>query len=213
MNKSVVAFFFALFAGYCLATSLPSQGVGSTASSSRATVTRLLRDPVWPITIDGTATPVDWVPATNPRFAVFDPSTPADETDDLVLDRETGLIWQRSPTGGSFTWWEARDEGFNHDTPYLKRKGWRLPAVEELTTLAHSYVNPSLPAGHPFVNVESNSYWTSTSHYLYYPVTVNLSRTNYAHVVHFNNGAAGWEEKMETNPVWLVRGGRGHDGM
>jgi hypothetical protein len=33
--------------------------------------------------------------ATNPRFAVYDPGTPADETYDLVLDKETGLVWAR----------------------------------------------------------------------------------------------------------------------
>ena len=32
----------------------------------------------------------------NPRFAIYDLGTPADEGDDLVLDKEKGLIWTRN---------------------------------------------------------------------------------------------------------------------
>ena len=38
-------------------------------------------------------------------------------------------------------------------------------------------------------------------------------RPRYAHVVHFNDGAVGYEPKAETDPVGYVRGGTGHDGM
>jgi hypothetical protein len=32
----------------------------------------------------------------NPRFAIYDPGTPTDKGDDLVLDKEKGLIWTRN---------------------------------------------------------------------------------------------------------------------
>jgi hypothetical protein len=52
--------------------------------------------PNWQITTDGTATSVTWVDYTpNLRFAIYDNNTPDNDTDDLVLDRETGLVWVR----------------------------------------------------------------------------------------------------------------------
>jgi len=72
-----------------------------------------------------------------------------------VLDRDTGLVWERSPSSGaafgqasaSIICWRKTTGG---------RQGWRLPRAEELTSLA----DPSnttidqvhLPAGHPFIN-------------------------------------------------------------
>ena len=41
------------------------------------------------------------------------------------------------------------------------RKGWRLPTVEELASLVY------LPSGHPFINVQSGAYWSSTTYEAY----------------------------------------------
>jgi hypothetical protein len=68
-----------------------------------------------------------------------------------VLDRETGLVWERSPSvhthqenpaGAIFICWQAQTGG---------RMGWRVPRVEEFMSLADQ--SHSLPAGHPFLNV------------------------------------------------------------
>ena len=72
-----------------------------------------------------------------------------------VLDRETGLVWERTPSfpnhlttrlGAVITCWEATTGG---------RKGWRLPRVEEFMSLADLSTAPNgpLPAGHPFLNI------------------------------------------------------------
>ena len=75
-----------------------------------------------------------------------------------VLDRNTGLVWEKtarppaSRGNAVFACWDATTGG---------QMGWRLPKVEELTSLADpsNYSTSPLPAGHPFVNVEGNAFW------------------------------------------------------
>ena len=93
-----------------------------------------------------------------------------------VLDRETGLVWQRTP-GDTFTF-DASHEVATQVCAQQKtggRFGWRLPSVEELLTLADPSVSVAtggtpvlgLPAGHPFTNVPLNiSFWTMTTRVL-----------------------------------------------
>ena len=82
--------------------------------------------------------------------------------DEAVLDRETNLVWQRTP-GGSYS----------NNNFYLKavscsqqttggRYGWRLPTTAELTSLADPTATsaPILPAGHPFIGVGTGGYVT-----------------------------------------------------
>ena len=159
--------------------------------------------PVWKITQDGTVDSVPWVDATNPRFAVYDPGTPGDESDGVVLDKETGLIWQRSVDSSTYNWHQATAAAY--DKYIGGRKGWRLPTVEELASLVNPNTTPSpvLPDGHPFVNVEPTSYWTSVTYTVY---------TNNAWVVDFNEGGAKVSDKdVAQKPLWCVRAGQGHD--
>ena len=41
---------------------------------------------------------------------------------------------------------------------------WRLPNIKELQSLLdYGQKNPSIPAVHPFLGVQSNNYWSSTT--------------------------------------------------
>jgi len=93
-----------------------------------------------------------------PRFVVL-----ANFGNNAVLDRETGLVWEKSPS-------ELRirlDFEPCRGLAVGSRQGWRVPTYFELRTLIDSsQSNPALPPGHPFTNLHTNSddiYWTSTN--------------------------------------------------
>ena len=68
---------------------------------------------------------------------------------DAVLDRETQLVWQRTPGSSVRFWLSAISACFGDRTG--GRGGWRLPTMPELTSLidpAQSF--PPLPVAHPF---------------------------------------------------------------
>ena len=82
---------------------------------------------------------------------------------DAVLDKKTGLVWEKSPQTTSSRWSVARR------TCVEKRvggqTGWRLPSLEELASLVDYSVAPpslALPQGHPFLSIQSSVYWSST---------------------------------------------------
>ena len=113
--------------------------------------------PTWKITQDGTNLSVDWVDATNPRFAVYDCGIPGVLSDDIVLDKETGLVWARQTTQvGDHDWEQATL--CSRVATLGNRKGWRLPTVEELSSLLDmsgpGTDGTMLPEGHPFLNVQ-----------------------------------------------------------
>lgn len=87
--------------------------------------------------------------------------------EEVVLDRQTGLVWTKNASLSEFplSWDEALI--FVRD---LNRSGlyghgdWRLPNRRELNSLiSREAVNPSLPHGHPFVDIFNGYYWTSTT--------------------------------------------------
>ena len=81
-----------------------------------------------------------------------------------VFDRETGLVWDRSPDSVPRTWVEASRFCVQHTVGAGTRLGWRLPSVQELLTLMDPTRNPpSLPEGNPFTNVQTDFYWSSTT--------------------------------------------------
>jgi hypothetical protein len=81
--------------------------------------------------------------------------------DEAVLDRETGLVWERNTGDTTFGWLSTHGECYNMTIG--GRKGWRMPTIEELATLVDpTQSDPSLPPGHPFTNAKSSGYWSST---------------------------------------------------
>jgi len=83
---------------------------------------------------------------------------------EAVLDRETGLVWERSPSTQTLAWSNARL--FCAQKAVGGRGGWRLPAFNELASLVDPTITnpavPRLPAGHPFQNVQAAEYWSAT---------------------------------------------------
>ena len=123
-----------------------------------------------------------------------------------VLDRETGLVWEKSPWTTPATWEQAQYDCMAKAMAY--RSGWRLPTIQELASLTDASPDPpavALPAGHPFENVQPNHYWATTTH----PVV-----PSYAMTIHFGmHGIVQSDDKANSNYEWCVRGGRGSDGQ
>lgn len=119
---------------------------------------------------------------------------------EAVLDKETGLVWAKDANiaSGTKDWRNAIE--YCHTSDIGGRRGWRLPTVEELSSpVDGSQSNPALPVGHSFVNVQSDWYWSSTTH-----ETVTTS----AWRVYMGNGFAGYDVKSGSYYyVWPVRGG------
>jgi len=152
------------------------------------------------------------VPFPTPRFRADDNGT--------VKDNLTGLIWlQQADCFGPRTWIDALEDA---TTLASGRCGlsdgsvagaWRLPNVKELQSLIDfGAVNPdaphhpilALPSGHPFTNVQSNFYWSSTTRVRFPEDAWGVSlRVGITHP----DPAQGGASKQETRRVWPVRGG------
>jgi hypothetical protein len=117
-----------------------------------------------------------------------------------VLDKETGLVWERVPVDGIADWANAVA-----DCPYTAiggRLGWRLPRIEELTSVLGTNAQP--PTGHPFT-LPQGQYWSATT-----PPTNTGPDGAVAYSVLFGSGV---NPASKTVPLgrWCVRGGAGID--
>ncbi len=89
------------------------------------------------------------------------------EQNEVIVDTQTGLMWTKNGSLSDFsmTWNEAFTfiNELNHSELY-GFSDWKLPNRRELFSLmSHQTINPSLPRPHPFINVFTGYYWTSTS--------------------------------------------------
>ena len=133
-----------------------------------------------------------------PRFTVLDKFDGA-----AVLDQETGLVWEQSPSTALVVWGRAQLRCTQLVT--AGRGGWRLPTVQELGSLIDlSVPGFSLPAGHPFANIQPSLYWSSTT---------TAAVPGGAWFVRFDNRTDYANNLSQNAPiqVWCVRGGRGTD--
>ena len=123
-----------------------------------------------------------------------------------VLDKNTGLVWEKSPTTTAATqeqWVLARVTCATIQT-VGGQKGWRLPSMPELSSLVDPSVappGPTLPPGHPFLNVQSN-YWSAT---------MNAENPTVAWLVDFGTGNVSSAGKTNIFQVLCVRGGMNAD--
>lgn len=139
-------------------------------------------------------------PLPDPRFV--------DHGDGTVGDRLTGLVWLKDGNPfGSLSWGDAVEHcnalaSGRHGLADGSRAGdWRLPNIHEMRSLVdYDYFGPALTPGHPFLNVRSSLYWSST--------TV-ASAPNQARFVFLGLGPSVWDHKSVQIGVWPVRDGRG----
>ncbi|MDH5576008.1 MAG: DUF1566 domain-containing protein [Nitrospirota bacterium] len=122
-----------------------------------------------------------------------------------VLDRETGLVWEKAPdiTAGPFNngrqdWNAARRHCADREV--AEKKGWRLPSFTELASLVRTAASapPLVHGANLFDNIQLSGYWSAT--------TVAGTPAN-AWGVGFVIGDVGNDLKGNPNSVWCVRGG------
>jgi len=122
---------------------------------------------------------------------------------EAVLDKETGLVWEKSPQTGGVAWSNARLTCANKAVG--GRKGWRLPSLTELASLVDPSVDspgPTLPSDHPFLKVQSTNYWSASEH---------AENSTLRLGVGFKDGMALGLNKAFDQRIWCVRGGMNAD--
>lgn len=138
-----------------------------------------------------------------------------------VLDRETGLIWERTVSTYKTTWQkeECASKTIGGQRGRGGRGGWHLPTLQELLSLA------PLTEEAPFINLKlynlqligGEHYWSSTvnsaqepyhKNGIYYPGVFNVSfgLSSFNTYSHYTMGDQG-SDKL--HPSWCVRGGWG----
>jgi hypothetical protein len=172
--------------GICVAHPAPVEKTGQTTSYRTGDDGEYEKGVSWP----------------NPRFT--------DNLDGTITDNLTGLIWLKDANCfGEPTWLGALSDsngladGSCGLTDGSSAGDWRLPNIKELLSLIdYGNVDPALPTGHPFTNVQSEWYWSST--------TVN-TLIGWAWDVDMFNGNSSQAPKNQPSSnefVWPVRGGQ-----
>lgn len=144
------------------------------------------------------------------RFVVL-----SDWNNEAVLDRETGLVWEKAPLrpfpgtptlppdSGLRDWDSALDRCTTMAVG--GRMGWRLPSIHELQSLIDPSMitspGPGLPAGHPFFGVQEGYYWSATT----------FRDPDEVFIMHGRTGHVGRTLNIAEHYVWCVRGGSGAD--
>ncbi len=141
-----------------------------------------------------------------------------DNSNGTVTDSLTGLIWLKNTNctdtvGGitkssgtlnwtnALTWTASLASGSCNLTDGSTAGQWRLPNRNELQSLIdYTRKDPALPDGHPFMGVQFNYYWSSTT----YPPAAGIS----AWAVEFHDGIVNGDAKGTGFYVWPVRGGQ-----
>jgi len=125
---------------------------------------------------------------------------------EAVLDKETGLIWEQSPSTGQKNW-----EPANYHCNQLtkgNRKGWRLPTLQELASLVDpGQSSPALPLSNPFSNNVQT--WTNV-----WSATGVADTPGSAWAIDFSDSGdekAYIRTKTTNRQVWCVRGAQGVD--
>lgn len=120
---------------------------------------------------------------------------------ETILDKNTGLRWQRTSDGIQRTWSEAIDY-----TDNLKLSGfsdWRLPQKNELQSILSYGTNPS-PLLQPAETTESNA--PPPGNTCSWTLTTRIFPSLYAKVLCPGDNQGAIRDKYEKNYVYAVRG-------
>jgi hypothetical protein len=156
-------------------------------------------------------------PSWHQKLAADDTGVPCNSSrfkcvmdDQAVLDKETGLVWERAPSSDTTTWGNGNCVGKEIGSRY----GWRVPTAEELMTLGYAPSNtrPALPPGNPFTNVPTTVQY-------YWSATTDVADSTWAFAVNFGSNDSSppyhpddmLDLKTYTHRLWCVRGGQGYD--
>lgn len=143
------------------------------------------------------------------RFVVL-----ANFNSQAVLDRETGLVWQRAVNDPQY---DSVAGQLCHQATTGGRYGWRLPSIAEASSLFDPAVTtiPSLPTGHPFTGFGTSqvTLWTSSRDPSFAPRAPGRALLRNTHdfgatqvvVLNTEDGSSA------TAPFLCVRGGGGRD--
>ena len=122
-----------------------------------------------------------------------------------VLDKETGLTWERAPSEIART--TASFQGGRlgcHKRILSNRTGWRLPTLDELASLVDTTRrSPALPLGHPFsFPTRPIQYWQ------FWTTTVDFENPQAIYVIDMNSGAVTIAPINQSGSfgAWCVRG-------
>jgi hypothetical protein len=115
-----------------------------------------------------------------------------------VLDKLTGLVWERTPDSFNTHSWVAANDFCPVSRSTGGVVGWRLPTIGELASLVdRTRTDPSLPPGHPFGI--AGRYWSATT---------SAANTTRALYVDFVTGNVLVADKVTGGKVVCVRGGQ-----
>ncbi|NJO15529.1 MAG: DUF1566 domain-containing protein [Thioploca sp.] len=140
---------------------------------------------------------------THPKGVTMSPRF-TDNGDGTVKDNLTGLIWLKDANCfGSQNGSTAIASANNLLSVSCSLSDgsvvgdWRLPNRKELLSLIDlSQFGPALPSGHPFLNVQSDFYWSATT------------GTSSAWSLNLGNSYVSGFDKTIAKSVWPVRGGQ-----
>jgi hypothetical protein len=134
-----------------------------------------------------------------------------DNGDGTVTDNLTGLIWLKDANcpaeaknwQGALDWVADLNTMSIACTDYtvMTFTDWRLPNIKELSSLAdYGQAFPALPLPNPFVNVQLDFYWSSTT----YDATPTSAWTVWMTFGFVGNNV----KNTAVESVWPVRGGQ-----
>jgi len=130
----------------------------------------------------------------------INPMSFIDNGDGTITDNITDLVWQKEDNDIDMTW----DDALNYCAVLTidEYSDWRLPSINELSTIVHFGSNsPSIDSTYfpntNFSNNESSYYWSSTEY---------AFDTDFANTRDFRLGGIGYRYKIFTGFVRCVRG-------